>query len=97
MKQTRIVELLLSDRRVLKALRADDGVPPARVSTITRAIARNACRRRRAAVCAFAAYWEARAADAERDLGYSAGGAGAATPACGRGEREGRAAAIEWM
>ncbi len=43
--------------RVVKALRAEDGVPPA---VIARAVARNAWQCRRAAVCAFAAYWESR-------------------------------------
>ncbi len=60
-KHERIVELLLSDMRVVKALRAADGVPPA---VIRRAIARNAWQRRRAIVCAWFARREA--------LGYKA-------------------------
>ena len=51
----RIVELLLSDMRVVKALRKADGVPPA---VIKRAIARNAWERRKAIVCARVLYWE---------------------------------------
>jgi ankyrin repeat protein len=51
----RIVELLLSDMRVVKALRKEDGVPPA---VIKRAIARNAWKRRKAIVCARVLYWE---------------------------------------
>ncbi len=45
----RIVELLLSDMRVIKALRMADSVPP---TVIKRAIARNAWERRKAIVCA---------------------------------------------
>ncbi len=51
----RIVELLLSDMRVVKALRKADSVPPA---VIKRAIARNAWERRKAIVCARVLYWE---------------------------------------
>ncbi len=51
----RIFELLLSDMRVVKALRKEDGVPPA---VIKRAIARNAWKRRKAIVCARVLYWE---------------------------------------
>ncbi len=51
----RIVELLLSDMRVVKALQKEDGVPPA---VIKRAIARNAWKRRKAIVCARVLYWE---------------------------------------
>jgi hypothetical protein len=50
-----IVELLLSDMRVVKALRKEDGVPPA---VIKHAIARNAWKRRKAIVCARVLYWE---------------------------------------
>ena len=51
----RIIELLLSDMRVVKALRKADGVPPA---VIKRAIVRNAWERRKAIVCARVLYWE---------------------------------------
>ena len=41
--------------RVVKALRKEDGVPP---SLVKAALARNAWRRRRAAVCTRVLYWE---------------------------------------
>ena len=50
-----IVELLLSDLRVVRALRKEDGVPPAAIKL---ALARRAWERRRAIVCARVAYWE---------------------------------------
>ena len=54
-KHLPVVELLLSDLRVVRALRKEDGVPPAAIKL---ALARRAWERRRAAVCARVAYWE---------------------------------------
>ena len=51
----RITELLLSNMRVVKALRTAEGVPSA---IIKRAIACNAWERRKTIVCARVAYWE---------------------------------------
>ena len=50
-----VVELLLSDLRVVRALRKEDGVPPAAIKL---ALARRAWQRRRAIVCARVLYWE---------------------------------------
>ena len=54
-KRLPVVEHLLSDLRVVRALRKEDGVPPAAIKL---ALARRAWERRRVIVCARVLYWE---------------------------------------